>query len=331
MYYRILLVGNGRVGKTAALTRFIDDRFPAKYQRTMGADYLSKKIIVDDIKVTLQVWDTAGNEIFSMLSSTKFYCAADACLLFYDVTQLETLQGLLLHVEKIKQYMQRSDYNLCEFILVGNKEDLRKRAVVTQPAIQEVSERIQQILKLNHPLSHCLVSAKTGEGVEQLFEQVTKKLLVTIPVSSLEVKVNQPLAFSKSEAAKQKSNIAPVAAAFITFFILLVLGVIFWPIIATLAVVSIALVVVAAIAVIASISLASWLLADKLPECGGEKICSTSSTQYGLERMGSQGRSDIKHDESRKVLPNVSPLLTSDSDDAYTLMDDLQPQTLRKS
>lgn len=57
---KIIVVGNGQVGKTSLITRFVKDKFSMDYKKTLGVDYLQKMLQVKGEEVTFHVWDTAG-------------------------------------------------------------------------------------------------------------------------------------------------------------------------------------------------------------------------------------------------------------------------------
>lgn len=87
-----------RVGKTSLMNRFSTGKFTGQYKATIGADFLSKELVVSDPfgqrrVVTLQIWDTAGQERFQSLG-VGFYRGADACLLVYDITDPHSFDNL---------------------------------------------------------------------------------------------------------------------------------------------------------------------------------------------------------------------------------------------
>lgn len=86
------------VGKTSLMNRYSTGKFTGQYKATIGADFLSKEVVVQDQfgqrrVVTLQIWDTAGQERFQSLG-VSFYRGADACLLVYDITDPHSLDNL---------------------------------------------------------------------------------------------------------------------------------------------------------------------------------------------------------------------------------------------
>jgi Ras-related protein Rab-7A len=69
---KIIILGDSGVGKTSIMNRFVNQKFSLQYKSTIGADFLTKEMLVDDRLVTLQLWDTAGPERFQSLG-VAFY------------------------------------------------------------------------------------------------------------------------------------------------------------------------------------------------------------------------------------------------------------------
>jgi Ras-related protein Rab-7A len=86
-YLKIVLIGDQGVGKTALLDSFEYKKISKTQKPTIGADFMKKKITLDDngLEVNLQLWDTAGQERFQSLC-TSFYRGADCCIIVYDVS-----------------------------------------------------------------------------------------------------------------------------------------------------------------------------------------------------------------------------------------------------
>ncbi|XP_042436951.1 ras-related protein Rab7-like [Zingiber officinale] len=72
------------VGKTSLMNQYVHKKFTQQYKVTIGADFVTKEILVDDRLVTLQIWDTTGQERFQSLG-VAFYRGVDCCVLVYDV------------------------------------------------------------------------------------------------------------------------------------------------------------------------------------------------------------------------------------------------------
>ncbi|KAJ3968642.1 ras-domain-containing protein [Lentinula raphanica] len=134
---KLVVIGAAGVGKTSMRGQYISQRFSTGYRATIGADFITKMVKVDDASgemVTLQIWDTAGQERFSSLSSA-FFRGADAALLVFDVNAPDTLHALKKWWIEFKVHAPLEDDELGNFccVVVGNKVDLGEGMVsVTQ-------------------------------------------------------------------------------------------------------------------------------------------------------------------------------------------------------
>ncbi|KAJ4464125.1 P-loop containing nucleoside triphosphate hydrolase protein, partial [Lentinula edodes] len=129
---KLVVIGAAGVGKTSIRGQYISQRFSTGYRATIGADFITKVVQVDERegseeteRVTLQIWDTAGQERFSSLSSA-FFRGADAAVLVFDVNAPETLRVLVKWWEEFKVHAPLEDDELGGFccVVVGNKVDL---------------------------------------------------------------------------------------------------------------------------------------------------------------------------------------------------------------
>ena len=127
---------NSSVGKTSLMNRFANGKFTGQYKATIGADFLTKDVVVTDVfgqrhYVTLQIWDTAGQERFQSLG-VGFYRGSDAALLVYDVTDAASLDHLQHWQTEFVQHVGIGGGMLSvamggappfPFVVVGNKAD----------------------------------------------------------------------------------------------------------------------------------------------------------------------------------------------------------------
>ena len=113
------------------MTQFVNRTFSERYRATIGADFLTRDIIVDDRLATLQIWDTAGQERFQSLE-VAFFRGADCCFLVYDLGVAKSFERLAMwreeFIEKSRGSGPRTD-TLPPFVVIGNKMDLAARAV----------------------------------------------------------------------------------------------------------------------------------------------------------------------------------------------------------
>ena len=74
LQYKIVVLGNGTVGKTSVISRFCQDQFARSYKQTIGLDFFVKRVeLPGNIQVTMQVWDIGGQSIFSKMITTYIY------------------------------------------------------------------------------------------------------------------------------------------------------------------------------------------------------------------------------------------------------------------
>ena len=86
LQYKVVVLGNGTVGKTSIIMRFCEDYFAKSYKQTIGVDFFVKRLeLPGDVYVALQVWDIGGQSIFGKMIGTYIY-EANAVILVYDIT-----------------------------------------------------------------------------------------------------------------------------------------------------------------------------------------------------------------------------------------------------
>ena len=161
---KVIVLGDSGVGKTSILNRFVKQEFSQSYRATVGADFLFKEFTVDGKAVSLQLWDTAGQERFQSLGNA-FYRGTDCCMLVFDITNLESFEGI---VSWKKEFLQRSGNEDTNFpiILVGNKCDMAYDRKVSQARAKEWADE--------EKLIYDEVSAKEDIHIEESFIQATR-------------------------------------------------------------------------------------------------------------------------------------------------------------
>lgn len=161
--FKLLIIGDAGVGKSAILIRFADNTFSSSYINTIGVDFKIRTIEVGGERVKLQIWDTAGQERFRTITST-YYRGTNGIILVFDVTTEVTF----VNVKKWLQEIEDNDCQSVPRVLVGNKIDCPNRAVQTESA-----EKFAKSKKLAYFES----SAKLNEGVLDVFLHVAKMAL----------------------------------------------------------------------------------------------------------------------------------------------------------
>ncbi|MCG3224520.1 MAG: GTP-binding protein, partial [Candidatus Heimdallarchaeota archaeon] len=169
--FKLVLGGDGGVGKTSMVTRYVDNVFDADYKSTIGTSIMKKECEFDGLKskVRFVIWDLAGQSQFKRVRSS-YVANAEVGILVFDVTQRETYDNIKIwHEEFLKEAQNIS------LILIGNKIDLVDSIVVS------TEEGVKLANQLG--LSYIETSAKTGENIEDAFKtlalQIIKKYIVT--------------------------------------------------------------------------------------------------------------------------------------------------------
>ncbi len=106
--------------------------FSNQYKATIGAEFLSKEVILDDKLVTMQIWDTAGQEKYQSVQRV-FYRGTDGCVIVFDLTNPESFKNVSKWREEFLNAANLSNVDSFPLILVGNKADmLAERKVIPQ-------------------------------------------------------------------------------------------------------------------------------------------------------------------------------------------------------
>ncbi|KAL7712690.1 Ras-related protein Rab-7b [Entamoeba marina] len=161
--FKIIILGDSSVGKTSLLNQYVTKQFSSQYKATIGADFMTKDITINDQQVSLQIWDTAGHERFASFG-TAFYRGADVCMLVCDVTVAESFDHLEVWKKEFISGGNPNDPESFPYVIIGNKVDC-------EPANRAVSsDQLRQWCTSNgYEFFEC--SAKTGWNVDAAFTQ----------------------------------------------------------------------------------------------------------------------------------------------------------------
>ncbi|CAB1337201.1 unnamed protein product [Coregonus sp. 'balchen'] len=231
--FKLVFLGEQSVGKTSLITRFMYDSFDNTYQATIGIDFLSKTMYLEDRTIRLQLWDTAGQERFRSLIPSYIRDSAAAVVVYdiasryhvrlqlwdtagqerfrslipsyirdstiavvvYDITNLNSFQQTSKWIDDVRTE-RGSDVII---MLVGNKTDLAdKRQITTEEGEQRAKELNVMFIE---------TSAKTGYNVKQLFRRVAAALpgMDSTPEKSkedmIDIKLEKPPEMAVTESS----------------------------------------------------------------------------------------------------------------------------------
>mmetsp|Transcript_3377 Transcript_3377/g.3863 ORF Transcript_3377/g.3863 Transcript_3377/m.3863 type:complete len:206 (-) Transcript_3377:202-819(-) len=162
--FKVVLLGEGRVGKTSILLRYVNGEYREGQASTLQASYLDKRIIIQQKPVQLSIWDTAGQERFHSLVPI-YYRDASGAVLVYDITDYESFSRVRKWVRELRQM---GDNDIC-IIICGNKIDLAKDRTVTEEEATEYAQSVNA--------QHIYTSAKQGKGLDEAFNSLSTRML----------------------------------------------------------------------------------------------------------------------------------------------------------
>jgi len=161
--YKLVFLGDQAVGKTSIITRFMYDKFDNTYQATIGIDFLSKTMYLEDRTVRLQLWDTAGQERFRSLIPS-YIRDSSVAVIVYDVTNRTSFLNTAKWLEEVRA--ERGNDVIIMF--VGNKTDLvDKRQVSIEDGENKAKEWGVMFIE---------TSAKAGFNIKALFRKIAAAL-----------------------------------------------------------------------------------------------------------------------------------------------------------
>ncbi|MHA1533051.1 MAG: Rab family GTPase [Candidatus Heimdallarchaeota archaeon] len=143
--YKIVLLGDGAVGKTSIRQQYLGKGFKEGYSMTIGADFCVKRVELSTMIITFQIWDLAGQQRFDVVREV-YYRGSSGALLVFDVSNASSFENLPAWLNELT----KNNYErIVPIVLIGNKTDLR---------------------------GYLETSAKTGLNVDEAFMLLSKQI-----------------------------------------------------------------------------------------------------------------------------------------------------------
>ncbi|KAK3099493.1 hypothetical protein FSP39_005266, partial [Pinctada imbricata] len=193
---KVVLLGDGGVGKSSLMNRFVSDKFDSQSFHTIGVEFLNKEVVVDDENFTMQIWDTAGQERFKSLR-TPFYRGADCCLLTFAVDDFQSFKNLSMWKKEFLYYADIQDGNTFPFVIIGNKIDVENRSVSDDDAVTWCRN--------NGHAPYFETSAKDSTNVENAFKAAIKRLKELEDVIEVKPQTGNTVDLKKKAKAQNSS------------------------------------------------------------------------------------------------------------------------------
>ena len=191
---KIVILGEGRVGKTSILSKYFNKKFNQGEKSTINHSFYEKKVKYQGKEIQLKFWDTAGQEQFNAIS-TMYYQGAVGALLVYDVSIFETFNKVKSWVSTLQEAVGKDII----FVIAGNKYDLVGKMDEHMPEIDSYCSQ--------EKCKHFFTSAKTGYGLDNAFSTLIQSVLDKVkPTGVASGRKGKKLKVEEAKEDKQKKK-----------------------------------------------------------------------------------------------------------------------------
>jgi len=161
--YKLVLVGDAMVGKSSLIIRYADNTFVDEEVGSIGADFKVSFVNVEKKRIKIQIWDTAGQEKFRVMTSS-YFGGANAVIVVFDVSKEKSFQSVPKWISEAKRFSDKQKD--IAFFIIGNKIDLNAQRVVSAEDAEKLAAQNAAV--------YFEVSAKTGTQVAHAFTSIAK-------------------------------------------------------------------------------------------------------------------------------------------------------------
>ncbi|OMJ94210.1 hypothetical protein SteCoe_2696 [Stentor coeruleus] len=195
MTFKIIIIGDSGVGKSCFFMQFTEGNFKEDHNVTIGVEYGARTLDIDNKKVKLELWDTAGQEAFRAITRS-FYRNANGVILMYDLTRLESFDSL---EDWLREVRTNSTPDIT-VLLLANMLDL---ASDEREVEADAGEKFAKDNRLDGFLE---ASAKTSDNVSQAFIEISKVLMKKNPVQAETKLIAPPIQIKSTQPSKKKKG-----------------------------------------------------------------------------------------------------------------------------
>ncbi|CAK74708.1 unnamed protein product (macronuclear) [Paramecium tetraurelia] len=165
--FKYIIVGDTSVGKSCILLNYTEKKFNEDHETTIGVEFGSQLLKMNDRTIKIQIWDTAGQESFRSITRS-YYKGSIGVVLVFDLTKKDTYYNVMKWHNEILD----CTHEFVEISLVGNKLDLESERQVSSKEALEYAQ--------SNKMNYLETSAKTGQNVDKVFEDIAQRILVKI-------------------------------------------------------------------------------------------------------------------------------------------------------
>ena len=165
LLFKLILIGDSYVGKSNILLKYLKNQFNENSKTTVGLEFGTKNIIINNKRIKIQIWDTAGQERYRSITSA-YYKGAKGALIVYDITRKNTFDNIDKWITDLKL---NGDKNIC-IIILGNKYDLiDKREINKNDGIKKAEMYKTAFLE---------TSALNGDNISKAFDELIEQIVI---------------------------------------------------------------------------------------------------------------------------------------------------------
>ena len=165
LLFKLILIEDSCVGKSNILLKYLKNQFNENSKTTIGVEFGTKNIIINNKRIKIQIWDTAGQERYRSITSA-YYKGAKGALIVYDITRKNTFDNIDKWITDLKL---NGDKNIC-IIILGNKSDLiDKREINKNDGIKKAEMYKTAFLE---------TSALNGDNISKAFDELIEQIVI---------------------------------------------------------------------------------------------------------------------------------------------------------
>lgn len=165
--FKFIIIGDSGIGKSCLISRFTNNSFIEEHDMTIGVEFGSKVVDINDCKIKIQLWDTAGQECFRSITRS-YYKDSIGVVLCYDTTNITSFYNIVKWMDEIK----KECCNNVVIMLVGTKNDLTTK--------RQVAYKEARIFADKHNMLFCETSAKNNFHITECFNNLLDKVYINM-------------------------------------------------------------------------------------------------------------------------------------------------------
>ena len=159
LLFKLILIGDSYVGKSNILLKYLKNQFNENSKTTIGVEFGTKNIIINNKRIKIQIWDTAGQERYRSITSA-YYKGAKGALIVYDITRKNTFDNIDKWITDLKL---NGDKNIC-IIILGNKREINKNDGIKKAEMYKTA--------------FLETSALNGDNISKAFDELIEQIVI---------------------------------------------------------------------------------------------------------------------------------------------------------